>query len=193
MPSHVQWGYACPVVHIKFLLAFAQLHTRRQLHLPHRPLQTADVSSGLPLYPSHADAACLEVLAHSITRAFGSGLPSHLTLLLARDGSVSAQASSNASRRILSRVFGQRLLAAVVEAGLSFEPPSPLRLRSSPPIALQLQPSAAFAYLCARGNCRWWDAARTCDLYGVAAHIDMGADVTSFDVATLKKCNTFHM
>ena len=180
--SHIYWRYACPVVHIQCLLAFAQSHVshaHQNLRLPPRPLQLRQVSSGLPLYSADADAPCLELLAALILRAFGSGLVSHLSLLLAWDTHASAQASLKISRHILSRVFGQHLLATVLEADLGFEHLESHRLLSTPPIALQLQPCAAYAYTRARGNMRWWDAARPCDLYGIAAHIDLGADLNA--------------
>lgn len=87
-----------------------------------------------------------------------------------------AAASFRISRNILSRVFGSHLLSALLNNSLYFDS---TETRPRDPTSLRLRPCTAFAYIQARGRMSWWEAVRSCDLYAVAAHLDLGADVNS--------------
>ena len=176
MIPHFQWRYACPVVFVKCLLAFAGQHVRWLLRIRHQQLNLALASSGLPLYPEGAFSPSLEVRAALIVRSLGSGLVSHMARCLGCCCHSASGKPWELSRIILKRVFGGHLLASILNGGLGSEVVDSL---SSIPVALRLQPHAASAYICARGNVTWWDAVRSCDICATAAHIDLGADVAS--------------
>ncbi len=181
MVAHVQWRYSCPVVYVQCLLAFSRTRVRRSLCLPYPPAHQPHASPALPLYPVRGlelseNSLCLEVAAPLIVRTLGCGSVSHLALLLV-GGRASATAALKLCCSILARVFGTRLLASVLNAGLGFENVAPHRDAAA--LQVQVQPSTAFAYIVARGGVCWWDAVRACDLCAVAAHLHLGADASS--------------
>ena len=120
-------------------------------------------------------------------RTLGCGSVSHLALFL-----VGGRASTTAALKlccsiiasILARVFGTRLLASVLNAGLGFENVAPHRDAAALQVQVQVQPSTAFAYIVARGGVCWWDAVRTCDLCAAAAHLHLGADASSAETGS---------
>jgi ankyrin repeat protein len=114
-----------------------------------------------------------------IVRTLGCGFVSHLALLL-MGGRASATAALKLCCTIMARVFGTRLLASVLNAGLGFEN----MVSHHDAAALQVQPSTAFAYIVARGGVCWWDAVRACDLCAAAAHLHLGADASSAETGS---------
>jgi hypothetical protein len=184
MVKHCDWRYACPVVYIfQLLLLFSRMRVHRALRGPHAPplpCAPADALAGLPLYPSNDMSPCCEVAAGVIARALGSGFLSRAALSLAlapaaaRSDRAAAKASLIMCRRLLSRVFGSRLLSEILALGDGFGAGQRL---PSDAIALQVAPSAASAYIRARGGVSWWAAVMACDVYAAAAHIDLGIDV----------------
>jgi ankyrin repeat protein len=188
MVAHCEWRYACPVVYLQLLLLFSRMRVRRALRGPHAPplpCAPAAALAGLPLYPSDDLSPCCEVAAGTITRALGTGFLSRAALSLAlapaaaRSDRAAAKASLTMCRRLLSRVFGSRLLSEILTLlgdGCGAGECVPVCVRSDT-TALQVAPSAASAYLRARGGVSWWAAVRSCDVYAAAAHIDLGVDV----------------
>jgi hypothetical protein len=176
MIPHNQWCYACPVVYIQFLLAFARMRLRRWLGARPRPLQPHLVSSGLPLYAAAAHLPCLQVRPLLITRLLGCGFVSQAVFRLAQRHPATIGQPLRVGLCILRRVFAGCMLARTLNAGLCFDGDDSL---CSDLGALQLQSLPAFNYLRARHNVTWWDAARCCNVHDLAAHIDLGADVNS--------------
>lgn len=138
-------------------------------------MQEVLASSGLPLYPADACSPCLEVRAALPARALGCGHVSRAALHLACCRRITPDQSFRHVCLILRRVFGGKLLASILESGFDF---GAADSACSDAAALKLQPLPAFDYLRARGRVTWWQAARMCDVHALAAHIDLGADVT---------------
>lgn len=178
MVAHVYWRYGCPVILIECLLAFSKIHAHRMLRLHLAPQQLHHRLSGPLRYLSHDLSTLLGATAASLNRTLGSALVAHLALALVCSQRSAAAASFRISRNILSRVFGSSLLSVLLNSGLYFDS---TETRPSNPTSLQLRPCTAFAYIRARGSMSWWEAVRSCDLYAVAAHLDLGADVNSVE------------
>lgn len=123
-----------------------------------------------------SDSPCLEARTALLERSLGCGHVSHVVFWLARCRHITSGQSFGLSHLILNRVFGEHLLASILNEGLGFDGAGS---SCSDTAALRLQPLPAFHFLRALGSATWWEAVRACDAHALAAHIDLGADVTS--------------